>query len=348
MRRTASGGRTGENIFPAIQASFLWGSHAWFTGRWSELREVAHHGLALCEEFRYPLRSWTGKFVLACASAACGEFAATRGLADQMDQWARSRRANAVRQYAAHAKTLIALSQGDFEEAYQHVGTIAPTGSLPPFVGHALWVILDQVEAAVRTGRREKALAHIRAARDAGLDAVSPRLNMVLLASAALAAENDEEAVLRFSEALAVEGPERWPFDHARIQLYYGERLRRGKAPARARHYLGAAAEIFGRLGASPWTDRTNKELRACGSAVRAHTRPDGATLTPQQREIACLACQSLAAAGLSTKQIGEKLFLSPRTVSTHLYQLFPKLGVTSRAALRDALDRAVSEGSSS
>ncbi|MER5916544.1 helix-turn-helix transcriptional regulator [Streptomyces sp. NPDC001982] len=63
---------------------------------------------------------------------------------------------------------------------------------------------------------------------------------------------------------------------------------------------------------------------------------------------MACLACQSLAAAGLSTKQIGEKLFLSPRTVSTHLYQLFPKLGVTSRAALRDALDRAVSEGSSS
>jgi DNA-binding NarL/FixJ family response regulator len=45
-----------------------------------------------------------------------------------------------------------------------------------------------------------------------------------------------------------------------------------------------------------------------------------------------------LAAAGLTNKQIGERLFLSPRTVATHLYQLFPKLGVTSRAALRDAL----------
>lgn len=56
-------------------------------------------------------------------------------------------------------------------------------------------------------------------------------------------------------------------------------------------------------------------------------------SLTPQQREIA-----ELAAAGLTNKQIGERLFLSPRTVSTHLYQLFPKLGVTSRAALRDAL----------
>ena len=57
--------------------------------------------------------------------------------------------------------------------------------------------------------------------------------------------------------------------------------------------------------------------------------------LTPQQWEIA-----RLAAAGLSNKQIGERLFLSPRTVSTHLYQLFPKLGVSSRAALRDALQR--------
>ncbi|WP_331766033.1 AAA family ATPase [Embleya sp. NBC_00896] len=336
LRRTARGGRTGENNFPAIQASFLWGSHAWFTGQWSELRQVVGNGLALCDEFHYPLRSWTGKFVLACVSAACGDFTTARTFADQMEQWGGSRRAHAVRCYAAHARTLIALSQGDFEAAYHHACTISPAGSLAPFAGHALWAILDLVEAAVRTGRREQALDHVRAARDAGLDAVSPRLHMVLLASAALAAESDEEAVQGFSEALAVEQADRWPFDQARIHLYYGERLRRGKAPAQARRQLGAAAEIFRRLGANPWTDRANQELRACGRAARAAPRPDaGAALTPQQREIA-----GLAAAGLSNKQIAEKLFLSPRTVSTHLYQVFPKLGVTSRAALRDALEK--------
>ena len=55
--------------------------------------------------------------------------------------------------------------------------------------------------------------------------------------------------------------------------------------------------------------------------------------MTAQQREIA-----ELAAAGLTNKEISARLFLSARTVGNHLYQIFPKLGVTSRAALRDAL----------
>ena len=45
-----------------------------------------------------------------------------------------------------------------------------------------------------------------------------------------------------------------------------------------------------------------------------------------------------LAATGLSNKQIGNRLYLSHRTVGAHLYRVFPKLGITSRAALRDAL----------
>ncbi|HEY0817087.1 MAG TPA: helix-turn-helix transcriptional regulator [Pseudonocardia sp.] len=55
--------------------------------------------------------------------------------------------------------------------------------------------------------------------------------------------------------------------------------------------------------------------------------------LTAQELTIA-----DLAARGLTNKQIAARLALSPRTVSTHLYRIFPKLGVTSRAGLRDAM----------
>lgn len=333
LRSTARGGSTGANSFPAIQASLLWGSHAWSSGQWTELREVVGTSLRMCDELGYRLRSWTGKWVLACLAAVRGDFATARALADEMDMWAGPRRSQAVRCYAAHARTLMALSQSDFERAHHHAAVITPTGEFAPFAGHALWSILDQVEAAVRSGHREQAREHVAAARRAGLDAVSQRLRFILLASAALAAEDDQEAERGFEDALAIEGTERWPFDTARIQLYFGERLRRGKAPARARLYLDNAVETFTRLEAAPWAERANQELRACGAAVHTTPRTEGVRLTPQQWEIA-----RLAAAGLTNKQIAEKLFLSPRTVSSHLYQLFPKLGVSSRAALRDAL----------
>ena len=115
----------------------------------------------------------------------------------------------------------------------------------------------------------------------------------------------------------------------ARVRLAYGEQLRRAHATAAARTQLTAAHSAFEQLGAEPWTAGTAAELRAAGSR-----RDTSATvLTWQEYEIA-----ELAAAGLTNKQIGEQLFLSHRTISTHLYRIFPKLGITSRAALRDAL----------
>jgi DNA-binding CsgD family transcriptional regulator len=332
LHRVAGAGRRGENITPAICALFLLGIDAWHTGQWPQLRQYAREGLDLCDQYRYPTLAWLGKFLLACAAAAGGDDAAAASLAGEMDQWAGPRRADTVHGWAAHAKALSALGRGDFEEAYQQATLIAAAGTMPACTPHALWTVMDLADAAVRTGRHQQALDHVAAACNAGLDALSPRLRMLLHAASALAAGDDRHP--GFRDALAVEGAERWPFDLARIQLYYGEQLRRGKAPARARHHLALAAETFQRLGAAPWTHRASQELRACGSPPRAACAPEPAVLTPQQKEIALL-----AAAGLSNKQIGEKLYLSPRTVSTHLYQLFPKLGITSRAALRDAMN---------
>lgn len=135
---------------------------------------------------------------------------------------------------------------------------------------------------------------------------------------------------------LADPAGDRWPFERAQVRLDYAEWLRRRRRAVEARPLLAAALEVFERLGTRPWTDRTRAELRAAG--VTPASPPAGsadslAELTPQQLQIA-----RLAAAGLTNREIGERIFLSPRTVGFHLYRIFPKLGITSRAQLRDAL----------
>ncbi|MFB8201458.1 LuxR family transcriptional regulator [Kitasatospora purpeofusca] len=67
---------------------------------------------------------------------------------------------------------------------------------------------------------------------------------------------------------------------------------------------------------------------------------PVATPLTWQERRVA-----DLAAGGLTNKEIGRRMHLSPRTVGSHLYRVFPKLGITSRAALRDALNRTTTVG---
>ncbi|MFG3206638.1 LuxR C-terminal-related transcriptional regulator [Streptomyces sp. NPDC048192] len=121
------------------------------------------------------------------------------------------------------------------------------------------------------------------------------------------------------------------------MQLLYGERLRRLGDPAGARSRLTAALTVFQRLGAGPWAARTSAELRAAGrnQSLPAAEGTGTESLTAQELEIALLAAE-----GLTNKQIGERLFLSHRTVSTHLYRVFPKLGITSRATLRHALSQ--------
>ena len=159
---------------------------------------------------------------------------------------------------------------------------------------------------------------------------ISSRLALLTEGSAGIAAIELDGS---FEKALAVPDAGLWAFDLARVELAYGERLRRAKQTAAARTQLAAALDMFERLGARPWAQRAANELRATGITIGRPEVTGPEALSPQQLEIA-----RLAAAGLSNKEIGERLFLSPRTVGSHLYQIFPKLGITSRAALRDAL----------
>ena len=325
-------GREGRAVTLSLHALSLLGLDHFMTGEWEVLAALADEHVSLCRAHHYRLLECRGLYLQAMLAAARGDDAATRALTDQMTRWAIPRRAGVILRLAAQARTLAALTRGDFEAAYQHAIAITRPGELADHVPHALWLTLDLTEAAVRTGRLAEAAAHVAAVRQAGFEAISPRQALTVEGAAAMAAP-DHEAVALFERALAVPGADRWPLDWARIQLAFGERLRRMKATTDARAHLAAALDAFQRLGTAPWAARAAGELRATGLTIGPRADAGPASLTPQQREIA-----QLAAAGLTNKQIGERLHLSPRTVAAHLHQLFPKLGVTTRAALRDAL----------
>jgi DNA-binding CsgD family transcriptional regulator len=339
LQRAIQHGREGGAVTSAIEALFLLGQDAFHTGRWDEAQQLIDEGLQLCDTHGYDLLTWPGRLTAALLAGARGDSGAAMDTARDMDAWAAPRRAGIVGAYASHIRSLTALGQADFETAFGNAAAISPPGSLAPYAPHALWVLLDLVEAALHTGRRAEAAAHVAAARDCRLDRLSPRLRLVVLAGEAITEPRTRTTPrvqthrqTSLEQAIAEPGNDRWPFDLARIQLSYGSHLRRGRRTTDARRHLAAAAETFRRLGATPWTARADRELRATGITVT--TGDTGlAALTPQQRQIALL-----AAAGHTNKEIAARLFLSPRTVSTHLYQVFPKLGITSRAALRDAL----------
>lgn len=301
---------------------------AFANGQWEEAARTGREGLRLTEIhhnelFRYQFTAYLGML------AACrGDLEAARAAAATVQAWAGPRRLGLLVGYAQRIAVLAALADGDYEAAYAAAARIGAPGAFPPYAYQAVDGLLDLVEAAVHTGRLEQARAHAEAAVRLGLPAVSPRLAAVTAAAVAMTTP-DDDAAASFSSALAHPALASVPFEEARIRLAYGMWLRRQRHATEARAALSLAADAFESLGARPWADRARTELRAAGANVKRGQ----AALSAQERTIA-----ELAAAGHSNKQIAAQLYLSPRTVGAHLYRIFPKLGITSRAGLALAL----------
>ena len=283
-------------------------------GEWGEAAELAAEGLRVSEERGGRFFAWYFRYHLALLAAVEGRFETSEALAGQMIGWAGARGVRTAEVFARHALVLAGLGQGDFESAYQHAAAMSPPGTLASHVPHCLWVVMDLVEAAVRTHRQAEADRHVRAMQEAGIAALSPRLAILAAASAAIAAGDDRAPAL-FEQALSLPTVDQWPFDVARVRLAYGERLRRARAAAESRIHLQAALTAFRKLGAVPWAARAEQELRATGHTRMSSAAPGVTALTPQELQIA-----RLAASGMTNKQIAERLYLSPRTVGGHLH----------------------------
>ena len=128
----------------------------------------------------------------------------------------------------------------------------------------------------------------------------------------------------------------------ARIQLAYGRWLRRQQRKSEARQPLRAALQKLDELGASAWSAEARGELDATGEHREAIHGALADRLSAQEAKIVHLAAQ-----GLSNSEIGQQLGLSPRTVASHLYRIFPKLDITSRTQIAGALRAFASANSS-
>ncbi|MFJ4185438.1 AAA family ATPase [Kitasatospora sp. NPDC089509] len=323
-------------------------------GQWDAAERTGHRALALATEADNQLFAHQTRAYLAHLAAVRGRSREAHDLRAEVDAWARPRGIGFLTGLADAAGASAALGAGDHESAYLHATGITAPGAFRPYHHQASRTLLDLVEAALHTGRTQQARAHALAARDAGLPDTSPRLALITYGALAITAEDDDEAADLYARVRSDPAADRYPFELARIRLAYGTRVRRSHGGAAARAVLAPAAETLERLGATAWAARARAELRATDTAPPAAvpTAPPAAVPAPQPAAIPAavpaavpltwqeLRVAELAAGGLTNKEIGERIRLSPRTVGAHLYRVFPKLGVTTRAALRDALTR--------
>ncbi|WP_329423822.1 AAA family ATPase [Streptosporangium sp. NBC_01495] len=286
-------------------------------GRHHEARAGGLEGMRVAEDTGQPRIRAHLAAVLAHLAAIAGERERHAELAAIMD----TVDLPDLRREAARNTIMLELGLGRYDTAADRLADHSVEHELP-----GSW-LADHVEVAVRAGRRETAdkaftryviwADHIR----------RPAIDAIVSRCRALMAD-DRRAEPHYRHALRLGSA---PFEHARTQLHYGEWLRRAHRRVDARPHLRSAVEAFRRLGATPWADRADSELRATGeSRTASHHEPDLlGRLTPQELQVV-----RLAATGLSNKDIGAQLFLSPRTVGYHLYNAYPKLGVASRGEL--------------
>jgi DNA-binding CsgD family transcriptional regulator len=294
----------------------------------SEASEAAHEAVRLAADLGIEDYAAHAVGVLAWVSALRGRADDHRAFAEQVEL-AGARGLAFPPAAVTWGRAELALAEGRLDDA---LGAFSAVAEFGPGFGHPLIALASApglVEAAARAGRPElgaSALARL----EAWVDCTSPQHARPLLErSQALFAETEAEARHLFEQALGMHEEGGSPFHRARTELLFGEHLRRQRKRVESREHLRSALEAFEALGASPWADRARAELRASGETARKRDPSTLSQLTPQELQIA-----RFVAEGLSNKEVAAQLFLSPRTIDSHLRNVFAKLAITSRTQL--------------
>jgi DNA-binding CsgD family transcriptional regulator len=232
------------------------------------------------------------------------------------------------------AKGIRALLAGDAPGALHQFRQMASASSPLQLPALMLMSAQDRIDAALRARDRTQALAWVE-----DLDAFAAGSDLPWARAAAAfgrarsSADDDVSEGGRVSElfetSLTHHAAAHRPYDRARVQLAYGEHLRRHQRRVDARGHLRAALETFEDLHSRPLAARAGQELRASGETARKRDPSTALDLTPMELKVAELVSQ-----GLSNKDAAAQCWVSPRTIAFHLRNVFAKTGVTSRGEL--------------
>jgi ATP/maltotriose-dependent transcriptional regulator MalT len=306
------------------------------TGRWDEALEVAAEAADLAEANHMDMVAASADVITAIVLAMRADSGAARRHAGRALASVDPAENGLIDAWARRALGVAALADGNYLLAFTQLRGLFSENDTPLHNYASYLGVADLAAAAVHADRRmegrdviERALSHLH-----GM--ASPRLEQLIARARGILADPAKSEAY-FVPALSDPAGDQWPFERAQLRLDHAEWLRRRRRINDAKPVLTQALETFRRLRARSWAQRAEAELRACGVAVAApHGARDALSeLTPQQRQIV-----RLASDGLTNRQIGDRLFLSPRTVSTHLYRSYPKLGVAGRNQLRDLIAR--------
>jgi ATP/maltotriose-dependent transcriptional regulator MalT len=308
---------------------FAWA--ATHTGDWGAAAAAAVEAAGLARDTRQPQYGLTAELIAGLVTALRGIEPDIEAVLAEPERTLLAVKSGPLLATAHLARGAAALGDARHDHAFSYLWPVFDDTD-QAFHRFMRWsAVLDLVESGVVSGQADKVKDVI-----ADLEAIATRSEPPILRAGLTCARplmaGDADAEALFGAALAQDLTAH-PFLHARTQLSFGRWLRRQRRSADSRAPLRNSVALFDALGATLWGKRARQELRATGETIGRRTPDARDRLTAQELQIA-----RLAAEGLSNREIGERLFLSHRTIGSHLYRIFPKLGITGRAHLRNAL----------
>ncbi|MGV9770978.1 ATP-binding protein [Streptosporangium sp. NPDC003464] len=307
---------------------------AWSRARLGDLATavpVAAEAAKFAQETGQPFMYGLATAVQAEIAALRGDHESARTLADEAERVALPAGARPVLATVQLTRGLAALSEGRFDDAFAALSRILDPADPAYQLALRAYFLAELTEAAVRAGRTDTMRDILHDLEPPAASTPSPALHIGLRYARAVLAPTAEAEEL-FTAALRTDLTG-WPAERGRLHLAFGEWLRRQRRAAESRTHLRTARETFDALGMAAWGERARRELRGAGESSPNRDPDAREKLTPHELNIA-----QLAAEGLTNREIGQRLYLSHRTVGTHLHRIFPKLGVSSRADLARTL----------